>query len=420
MNDNQYILHVDGDAFFAACEVARRPDLKGKPVVVGEERGIACALTYEAKKLGVHRGMPIFKIRKEFPKVTVLSSHFDLYNDYHKNLVTILRKHLPVVCSYSIDECFALMPAMPEHKIESFVRKIKKEVQDSLGVTFSFGVAATKTLAKTASKKEKPDGCVVLIDQERIRETLKQTQIGSIWGIGRKTSAALIGENIITAFDFVSTPLQTIKEIFSEPVVETWLELHGKRIYEVDTAHEDQKTIQATRSFAASFDPNFLFSELSRNVEVACEELRKLHLLTNAVHIFYKEVDGSKFGTRNSTDTLLEAYTDDPRIILGALRAIINDIYTKGSRYKSTGITCLNLKREEHVQEDLFGVQKTLKSQKGHLKALDAINQRFGEWTIMHASSLKSVNKRREENIFRAKKDSYEYGLPLPFMGEVF
>ncbi|HEY4512550.1 MAG TPA: DNA polymerase IV, partial [Candidatus Paceibacterota bacterium] len=67
-----YILHLDGDAFFASCEIARRPDLKNKPVVIGEERGIACAFSYEAKKLGIHRGMPIFKIRKEFPQVKIL------------------------------------------------------------------------------------------------------------------------------------------------------------------------------------------------------------------------------------------------------------------------------------------------------------------------------------------------------------
>src|SRR3989338_9935236 len=100
-----YILHIDGDAFFASCEISRRPDLKGKPVVVGEERGIACALTYEAKALGVYREMPIFKIRQEYPQVAVLSSHFELYEKYRENLVQILRENLPLVESYSIDEC---------------------------------------------------------------------------------------------------------------------------------------------------------------------------------------------------------------------------------------------------------------------------------------------------------------------------
>ena len=104
------VLHVDGDGFFASCEISRRPDLKGKPVVVGEERGIASAMSYEAKRLGVTRGMPIFKVRQEFPQVTILSSHFELYEQFASALYSILTKHFANVEWYSIDECFAEVP----------------------------------------------------------------------------------------------------------------------------------------------------------------------------------------------------------------------------------------------------------------------------------------------------------------------
>ena len=97
------ILHIDGDAFFASCEIARRPDLLGKPVVVGEDRGIACAMSPQAKKLGVYRGMPVFKIKKEFPDVVVLSSHFELYEKNHENLAEILKNEIELYVSLGDD-----------------------------------------------------------------------------------------------------------------------------------------------------------------------------------------------------------------------------------------------------------------------------------------------------------------------------
>jgi DNA polymerase-4/DNA polymerase V len=416
---NSLILHIDGDAFFASCEVSRRPDLKGKPVVVGEEKGIACALTYEAKKLGIYRGMPIFQIRKEYPQVTVIASHFDLYEEFQRKLLSILRSYLPKVEPYSIDECFATVPDMPRSDLEEFVKKLKTKVQSSLGVTYSFGIAATKTLAKVASKRNKPNGCVFLTSEREVKEALRDTPAGAVWGLGRKLSAALLGQNIKTAEEFVSMPLKKLEDLFSLPVEETYHELRGVRIFEVREGSEDQKTIQATRSLQkATTDAAFLFSELSRNVETACQHLRDAKLLTNAVHAFYRHADNGRH--RESDATLLPFYTDDPKVILKALKPLVAKIYEPGLRYKSTGLTLLNLKREENIQEDLFGIQKEHVKEKTYLETIDTLNRKFGSWSVMHASSLRSVLKRREESKDRDKRDNYECGLPFPYMGEVY
>ncbi len=101
------ILHVDGDAFFAACEVASKPHLRGKPVVTGLERGIASAMTYEAKAMGVKRGMPIFEIRKICPKAIILPSDYETYGFFSIRMYEIVRRYTPEIEEYSIDECFA-------------------------------------------------------------------------------------------------------------------------------------------------------------------------------------------------------------------------------------------------------------------------------------------------------------------------
>lgn len=415
----EYILHIDGDAFFASCEVARRPDLKGKPVVVGQERGIASAYTYEAKRLGISRGMPIFQIRREFPDVTVLSSHFELYQEYHDNAVRILERYLPVVESYSIDECFAVLPEMDETAIPVFIKKIKDEMIRSLGVTFSFGVANTKTLAKTASKRNKPDGLTVILDGASRNTLLKETKIESVWGIGWKTQARLLARGIRTAHDFISMKREVIERHFAEPILNIWLELQGIQIRNVSDTHEDKKSIQATRMLIQpTTDTAKLYSELSRNIEIACEELRALGLYTNAVSFFYRLADGKK--ERLYGSARLPVFTQDPTVITRAIESELHGIYRPGCRYKATGIGVFNLRRNNAIQEDLFGIQKTDLEGKQHLKIIDRINRKFGAWSVMHAASLHSIREREQDHMERSRHDTYEYGLPLPFMGEVF
>ena len=90
------ILHIDGDGFFAACEVALNPSLRGKPVVTGAERGIASAMTYEAKALGLSRGMPVHEIRRRFPQVVVVPANYETYHLCHAH-VSIVRRYTSAV-----------------------------------------------------------------------------------------------------------------------------------------------------------------------------------------------------------------------------------------------------------------------------------------------------------------------------------
>src|ERR1035437_10757246 len=108
MSNTEYrtILHVDGDSFFTSCEVSLDVSLRGKAVVTGHERGIATAMSKEAKALGVVRGMPIFQIKKEFPQITIVNSNYFAYGLFAERMYNIVRRYTPFVEEYSIDECF--------------------------------------------------------------------------------------------------------------------------------------------------------------------------------------------------------------------------------------------------------------------------------------------------------------------------
>src|SRR6266550_3267203 len=106
------ILHVDGDSFFAACEIARDPRLKGKPVVTGKERGIVSACTYDLKARGIKRGMTLVEVRKIAPDAIILPSDYETYSLFSNRMYEIVRRYTPTVEEYSIDECFADLTGM--------------------------------------------------------------------------------------------------------------------------------------------------------------------------------------------------------------------------------------------------------------------------------------------------------------------
>lgn len=106
------ILHIDGDSFFASCEVAKNPALRGKPVVTGKERGIASSMTYEAKARGVSRAMSLRDILKICPDAIILPSDYETYSLYSKRMYEIVRRYTPEIEEYSIDECFADLTGM--------------------------------------------------------------------------------------------------------------------------------------------------------------------------------------------------------------------------------------------------------------------------------------------------------------------
>lgn len=479
-SNSSKILHVDGDNFFVACEIARFPELKGKPVIVGEERGIASAMSYEAKALGVHRGMPVFEIREKFPQVVILPSHFELYEQYAEKLWQVLCRYSDCVERYSIDECFALISdsQIQSHKEETgeeLLHTIKHDAEASLGITLSFGLADTKTLAKIGSKYNKPSGCVTIPETERI-DFLKKTEIGKVWGIGRAISASLTSYNIKTAYDFIQLDNSFIKKNFGEGTLSTWHELRGTKILELETASRVPKSLQSTRSFGKSFslictntscthktsDPlhhierSFFLSELSNHAESLCSRMRSYNLTTNKFSFFLKKK--SQATQYISREIKLDFYTNNPGDICKAIYKACDEIFDEletvnlthesqhmnsyensyanshadsytdsyinphanfSLRCKATGISVHQLKPHEAVQDDLFATQSTLDSKNQYNEAVDSLRKRFGDGTLYLCSSLES--KKRRDKIFmqRNLKNKFVYGLPLPYMGEV-
>ena len=271
------ILHVDGDAFFASCEVASRPWLKGKPVVTGYERGIASSMSYEAKALGITRAMSVAEIRRTYPQVAVLNSDYKTYSIYSQRMCTIVRRHAGAVEEYSIDECFAditesVDPALREPTLSAYVelaRRIKNSLDSELGITFSVGVSVNKVLAKAASKWQKPSGltCINMLERDKYLASLP---IHKIWGIGPSGTAELVKYGINTAGDFASRPTDWVAAHFHAPLQAIHAELCGRSVLHFGGPEEEQASVSRTGTFSPpSSDRAYLLAELSMHAEAA-------------------------------------------------------------------------------------------------------------------------------------------------------
>ena len=208
----EVVLCLDGDAFFASVTQAVHPELKGKPVVTGYERGIATAVSYEARALGVKRGDRCWEIAKKYPTVVITHSDYRIYHLFSEKMFSVMRKYSPCVEVYSVDEGFCDLKGMrrPLHmSYEQIAKAIKDEIEKSLGITVSIGVSVTKSLAKLAVNKNKPSGLTIVPGKE-IDQLLKEVPVNKIWGIGGATTAFLGKLNINTAYEFAKKPESTI------------------------------------------------------------------------------------------------------------------------------------------------------------------------------------------------------------------
>src|SRR5882757_2833578 len=215
------ILHMDLDAFFAAVEQRDRPELRGKPVIVGgggpHDRGVVSTASYEARVFGVRSAMSLREAGRRCPHGVFLPVDGTKYSAVSKDVMAVLRRFTPQVEPISIDEAFLDVTGS---RIlfgdgETIGRRIKDEVQGSVGLTISVGVATTKLVAKIASDLRKPDGLVVVEPGDEAA-FLAPLAIARLWGIGAQTGAALREYGVTTLGELAQLPVDLLVRRFGK------------------------------------------------------------------------------------------------------------------------------------------------------------------------------------------------------------
>ena len=386
------ILHVDADAFFASVEQAVNPSLKGKPVVVGKERGIATAVSYEAKERGIKRGMMLWQIKKLCPDAIIIPSDYEKYSLFSVRMFEILRRFSPQVEEYSIDEAFVDLTGLRRvyhSSYEEIGMKIKETIKRELGITVSIGISLTKVLSKVASKNKKPDGLTV-IPGRKIHIYLKELPLEKVWGIGANTVAYCEKLGIKTALQFARCSEEFIKRHFSKPFYEIWHELNGRMIYSVNPEPKrDYKSISKVKTFTPTEKKEAVYAHLIENLENACFKARRYGVCTKRVIVFIKTQDY----TDRACEIKLSQYTNYPEDLFPFIKEAFERIYKEGIIYRQTGVILLELVSMRIKQRSLFENPVRAEKIEKLYSAFDELKIKFGRDIIMHAATLNKNEK---------------------------
>ena len=423
------ILHIDGDAFFASCEQSRAPELRGKRVVTGKERGIAASMSYEAKAKGVTRGMRLFEVKKLCPDAVILPSDYETYSLLSQRMFAIVRRYTPDVEEYSIDECFTDLTGLRRPlrmSYEDMAQQIKKDLDTELGFTFSVGLAPNKVVAKIGSKWQKPSGLTV-IPGRRIHVFLQDYPVEKVWGIGAQTAALLAKRGVRTALQFARRNDVWVKKTLTKPFYQIWQELNGECVLELETEvkHEYQ-SIRKFKTFTPpSQDRSFLFAQLSKNIENACIKARRYQLAAKGALIFLKTQHFAVQGV----EVTFSRPTNFPHEMVQAVTPAFETLYRPQVEYRATGIILVKLEEDRIVQLDLFGEAVRIEKTARVYAAMDWLRQKYGKHTVFLGSSLPAhqfaqhVGERgddpeRRRKLLTGETERRRLGIPM-YMGKL-
>jgi DNA polymerase IV len=207
------ILHVDMDAFYASVEQRDEPKLRGMPVIVGgnSRRGVVLAASYEVRPFGVRSAMPMAEALRLAPKAIVVMPHRDRYEQASAQILAVLHRYTPLVEPLSLDEAFLDVTASASlfGTGRAIADAIKRDVRKELELTASAGVAPCKFVAKVASDLRKPDGLVV-VEQEQVAAFLAPLPVERMWGVGPKTAPKMRALGFETLGDLARADERTL------------------------------------------------------------------------------------------------------------------------------------------------------------------------------------------------------------------
>ena len=421
------ILHVDGDAFFTSCEEAIHPELRGRPIITGGERGIVACASYAAKALGVKRGVPLHEARALCPELVVLPSDYETYSLFSRRMFNVMRRFTPQVEEYSIDEAFADVTGMRRAlraSYEMIALRMKEEIERELGITVSAGLGLTKVLAKVASKHRKPAGLTV-IPGRNIAFYLQDMPVEKVWGIGPATASYLGKMGVRTALDFARLPEPLVRKRLTKPGVETWQELRGESVYAVSPEEKSTyASISKMKTFAPpTDDPEYLFAHLLRNLESACIKARRYGLAPRMLAALLRQ---DNFATEGR-EARISRPSAHPMELSRLLRTLFDDMYRPRQLYRSTGVVLLELAPDTCIQYGLFEDPLRAERIRELYGALDSLSGKYGKHTLhlgaSHPIEVLGKGRRGEPTVRQQTKlfgetDRKHLGMPL-FHGEV-
>jgi len=382
------ILHVDMDAFFVSVELLERPELRGKPVVVGgrpDQRGVVSAASYEARKYGIHSAMPLRTAGRLCPHAIFLDGHHEKYSEWSDRVATILAKFSPIVEMVSIDEAYLDLAGTERLHGPPLAAadKLLRGITQTTSLPCSGGLATTRLVAKVASDQAKPHGLlwVPAGSEERFLSALP---VRKIPGIGEVTERALRALGIETVEQIAAVPQEKLESIFGQWGIALYRKARGGDSYEF-VIDAEPKSISHNHTFGEDTDDaDALTALLSHLSQKACKRLREAGLATQTLTLTIRYAG---FETHTRSKTLTEPLHLDSDIFAVFLK-LFHAHRDKKRKVRLLGV-CLGGLTHGGEQLNLLEAERRAKQEK-LTSAADCLRDRFGFGKVQFGGSLRS------------------------------
>jgi len=381
------ILHVDMDAFFVSVELLERPELRGKPVIVGgqpNQRGVVTAASYEARKFGVHSAMPLRTAGRLCPHAVYLESHHAKYSEWSDRVATILANFSPIVEMVSIDEAYLDLSGTerlhgpPLAATDKLLRTITRDT----GLPCSGGLATTRLVAKVASDQAKPRGLLWVAPGSEAR-FLAPLSVRKIPGIGEVTERALRALRIETVEQLAAQPLEKLENVFGQWGTALYRKARGGDSYEF-AIDAEPKSISHNHTFGEDTDDgDALSAMLSHLSQKACKRLREAGLATRTLTLTIRYTG---FDTYTRSKTLTEPTQLDGDIFT-VFQKLFREHRNQRRKIRLLGVSLGGLTHGAE-QLDLLSAERRAKLEK-LTRATDSLRDRFGFGSVQFGGSLR-------------------------------
>lgn len=381
------IIHLDMDAFFASVEEREHPELRGLPLVVGgpsRNRGVVAAANYAARKFGVFSAMPMLQATRLCKDLHILPVNMPLYVSVSRQIHEIFQRYTPEIEPLSLDEAFLDVSASLKlfGSAADIARRIKQDIKDELQLVVSAGIAPNKFVAKIASDLDKPDGFVV-VEEDDVQAFLDPLPVKRIWGVGKKTEQQLINYGINTIKEVRSQSPRWLTERFGK---------QGDHIYRLSQGLDKREVISDVKAKSISSENTFiddiqdrelLLSYLSLLTEQVAARLRAKESKGKTVNIKIRFHDFTTI-VRSKTLPKSTCQTHELWLVVKSLFHTAMASNTNAVRLIGVGISGFG--NNEVVQGDLF-TDEVKHSELDDVT--DEINQRFGQLKIHRGRNTK-------------------------------
>ena len=390
------ILHLDLDTFFVSCERLIDSRLQKKPLLVGGtgDRGVVAACSYETRRFGVHSGMSMKIARKLCPEAIVIRGNTGIYSKYSNVVTDIIKEKVPVFEKASIDEFYADLSGMDAFfGCYKYASELRQRIIKESGLPISFGLSQNKIVSKVATGEAKPNN-QLMIDAGFEKSFLAPLSIKKIPSVGAKTYQTLRNLGVDKVKVIQEMPLEMMISVLGKNGKTIWKRANGIDNPPIIAFHE-RKSISTERTYSKdTTDMVKLKQTVFAMAESLAYQLRKGDKLTGSISV---KIRYSDFNTYSKQSKI--PYTSADHILIPAIMNLFEKLYQRRLLIRLVGVKLSDIVSGNY-QINLFDdTQQMLEL----YNAMDTVRQKFGEGSIMRASSMGAKSIGRFSNPFNGE-----------------